>query len=721
MELIIHGTKEGYRSCFNPNYTSKFSMSDIRNGVNTEHPLGQSAYSIAFTNEGYVYTKYIIVRDTLRNYATGFVAFSLFLLKEEELLNKGKDVKTLLDDISSIYVGKYIKDNNINSGEKTSIPEDWNLLDSVWKKYAPQKKEELETKPAGTKEPAKEPAFVYYSDDTKLQKYFDVPYQDEYAPYKQVLFVKSDLKGKPENPLNALRNSGIELKDIDLEKYKVILSYPGFDATNIELQVKINNDESKANNIIWISIKKDDHQKITYNKEHYKIKTIEEKISIFLEKYKNCITIDDTKRTIEICLKVSDLTPEKKEISLKITDSKGNSIPCPQPKISVKRNDHSNWETRGNPITFKGEDIGDYYKIKVECNGYETWLINDYCPANGDNPIKVKLNKKVQENIYGEEPTSKIKKSTIVTICICCAVVIVGACLLIFTGKEDKQPDISNRIRDYVKGDSLFGDTLDYFKGRWEQQRPEIKQPFNFWGLRKGIKADSTEYKIWNTTAQSIESAIEKRNLINQKKFTELLEKQFFNQQLVLKSAIEKVVKDSTQSIAKKLGDFDKMTLTQIADSIEKMLRPKNPINDPQPNQIENKASVNTPQKEANTAESKQGTNAQDITNEIRNYLKGDELRNSKLNEYKTETNDSALKKSIKWVETFWTLAGNNDKKVFEKLLQDIKQDKNLTNSKLKDFLEKICKDFNSFKETKGRATCSTLSELNNKVNSNSN
>jgi len=131
MELIVHGTKQGYKSNFIPNVQPIFALGDIRNGVNNENPLGQSIYSLAFIRGGYIFTKYTIIRDTLRAYATGNIAFSLHLSSNRELEGKGASVKSLLDNLSKYYIDNYTRENNINRGETGLIQEDWGFVKEI--------------------------------------------------------------------------------------------------------------------------------------------------------------------------------------------------------------------------------------------------------------------------------------------------------------------------------------------------------------------------------------------------------------------------------------------------------------------------------------------------------------------------------------------------------------------------------------------------------------
>ncbi|GHT87496.1 hypothetical protein FACS189474_0410 [Bacteroidia bacterium] len=462
MEVVVHGTKGGYKSNFRPNITPTFSLSDIRNGSNNENPLGKSVYSIAFTNGGCVFTKYTIVRDTLRSFATGNIAFSLFISADKELSGKGANVKSLLDKLMTHYIANYVKDNNINRGETTIIQEDWSFLKTVLNEYREQSNTNDETIATGTQE---EPAFVYYTTDEEFQKYFDAPYhQDEYGAYKQIFFVESSLKNKPENPLNALRHSENDLTgkiDFDNPSYTLLINGNGF---NVQPRNKIRKKQTLT---------------ITYYKrDFYKTpNAITGTWNIIKRSYPNCIEVDDVRKTVTI--KQIELCPECKTITIMVKDNRGKLrhdaeiiFESNKSRYEVEKNNTNNeftfkgddigltWEIsariekenmfsdtisitpqkqnevlklilkkrkivnieavdengqkinpfeywindgegyrRGGQHVFEGDDIEKHWNIEARVEGYSSDTV-EYCPATGKNPLIITLKKRQKSDIY---------------------------------------------------------------------------------------------------------------------------------------------------------------------------------------------------------------------------------------------------------------------------------------------------------------------------------
>lgn len=280
----------------------------------------------------------------------------------------------------------------------------------------------------------------------------------------------------------------------------------------------------------------------------------------------------------------------------------------------------------------------------------------------------------------------------------------------IFSGQSPKmqQQTISEKqITSYVEGDYLILDTLKSYKANWEKQKPEIKKEGG--GIFGGgeEKTDSTKYKEWDETLQSIKQAINKRNLIDKKDFAEL-KKQDFSKQFAFQTAIEKIDNTKYAEVREKLGDVSSFTLTQIADSINSILTPKEPVKTEQPQEVKKENSTkpaetkqNTPTETQISTQPKAETQSQsattDKTSEIIQYIKGSELDEAKLQEYKnTKGINQNLKNSIQLCLDFWVLDGSGSgkkSKTYWTFRDKVNADNNFSNSKVKAFLDKMCQE----------------------------
>jgi hypothetical protein len=258
MEVIIHGTNGGYRIFYQTKNIPFSTARDVRRiDRNDGTPVRQTAYSLAFVENGCVYSKYVIVRDIERA-AVGNVAFTVYVPNTQKL--SGADAKAIVDELAQEY-SKYIPD-----GRLERVNEDWRFVDIIANKYKSRLIANYDEMQSGMQDAA----FIYYTTDEELQKYFDAPYQDEYGPFKQVFFVKSDLQGKPENPLNALRHSENNLTrqiDLDNPKYKLLFNQTAKGGVRIDVKANGNTCSNKD------KIHQKQELEISYSKPCFHTKT----------------------------------------------------------------------------------------------------------------------------------------------------------------------------------------------------------------------------------------------------------------------------------------------------------------------------------------------------------------------------------------------------------------------------------------------------------------
>lgn len=389
MEVVVHGTKGGYRVLYKTQGAPSIA-SDIRNNADSQSSMGKSVYAIAFVPNGVVFSKYKIISDTLRNSATGFIAFSLFLPTGERF--SGVDTKSILDELLDHYVNNYIVSNQMNRGERTQIiPEDWNFISDILGKYTTMRDSSDNQLQPG----AEDAAFIYYNSDGELIDYFAKPFQEEYCNYKQVFLINSELKATSDI-INVLRNSGVELKNIDLKnEYFYLNSYNRSKGIIITANGKTRSD-GKNNNLIRAK----DRVEIKFNKDDKFYFPIEAKGSISdptsdIYKYLDI-------RGNQILLKYEAFSypiPKTKTMNLDIKDRNGN--PFNDAIIICKSGLESKTVNSNNQITFKGEEIGKRWSVSVTKG--DNWFLENHpidlirdCPGDiGTVILKLKERKKV--------------------------------------------------------------------------------------------------------------------------------------------------------------------------------------------------------------------------------------------------------------------------------------------------------------------------------------
>jgi hypothetical protein len=388
MEVVVHGTKGGYRILYKTQGAPSIA-SDIRNNASSETSLGKSVYAISFVTNGSVFSKYMIVKDTLRSSATGFIAFSIFLPAGEKLT--GVDVKSLLDQLQSHYVDTYIKTNQMNRGERIQIiQEEWAFINEILSKYTTSKNFSQNQLKSGTKEAA----FIYYNGDGELIEYLDKPFQEEFFDYKQVLLINSALQGNSDL-LNVLRNSGSEIGTIDLKnKYYYLSNYNSSKDLTIKangkpLPVGKNNNVIRANDKVEIKYNKDDRFYLP-KEASGTLSNSSSEIHKYFDINGNQIIINHDAFKNPDC--------KTKVISLEIKDRNGS--PIYDAVITCKN--YEGKTVNDNQIIFSGEDLGKSWKVSAT-KGENLFLDNhpiDFqrdCPEdNGTISLQLNERKKVR-------------------------------------------------------------------------------------------------------------------------------------------------------------------------------------------------------------------------------------------------------------------------------------------------------------------------------------
>jgi len=349
VELIIHGTKQGFQSNFVAGITPSFTLSDIRNGNNSETPIGGSFYSLAFIKKGCVFSKYTIIRDTLRSHATGNIAFSLLIPFGKELSGKGNQVKQLLDTVADAYFSQYVRNNNINRNTTEIIYEDWSFLDTIRSKYSLVNKSESDDHFISGR---KDPAYHYYKTEEALIQFLDNPHQEEYREFEQILFIDSTLKGNT-NPLYVIRNSGIEVNP-DLVNPKFTFNY--FKSEE-GLTIRINDVLCDLGDV---SIRANDNINIYFEKKYHGplidvTGALSDSDGSEIHKY-----FKKSGKTISLNFDNLKLKPEVKSIQFRLVKDCNSNESIDGAEI--KLNSEKNWD-KNLSRQFVGSQIGEQFKI----------------------------------------------------------------------------------------------------------------------------------------------------------------------------------------------------------------------------------------------------------------------------------------------------------------------------------------------------------------------
>ena len=351
MKIFIQARKDGYNVLYpRPTPTEYYQFAaDIQSesADNQSYFYGKFVYSIALSNGGYIFTKYVIGYDVQRS-NLGNIGISVFIPNGKKL--SGVDVKTLLDDLVKTYCVNYCPDYKFSDNQ-----EDWLLFTSLANNYElrPESSHYAKNFTSGTKEPA----FIYYKSEDELQEYFDKPFQEEYSDYRQIFFIDNSLQDKPSNPLNVFRNSGVELKDIDFKnEYYYLNNYSHNKGVTIIANGRNCSDGSYIRAKWQVEIK--------YSKDENCFFPIEAKGTLYdldseIHKY-----LKITDKNIAIKYDAFNPDPRKKAVLFEIKDSYGNPVNDAEIQIGSQQ-----WETVSgyqHKHIFKGYELKQSLKVSAK-------------------------------------------------------------------------------------------------------------------------------------------------------------------------------------------------------------------------------------------------------------------------------------------------------------------------------------------------------------------
>jgi hypothetical protein len=760
MEVIVHGTKGGYKSLKKTERAPSIA-SDIRNNAVINTILGNSFYAIAYTNNGFVFSKYKIVIDSLRNYATGFIAFSIILPQNKKL--KGEDIKSMLDEMLNHYDTKYITNNKMNRGEISPIvDEDWTFLNEITNRFQelPQLLE-FDLKPG-----EKEAAFILYEDMSDLVEFFSKPYQEEYTHHKQVFLI-----GKEQNQedlLKFIKNSGIELKGIDLNNdYFILTNYEPHKNVIIKANGKQlsnqNNNIIRANDLLEIDFKINNFYKEIYSEG--KLSDNSSDIFKYLE-----ITANQIK--LKYYAFVPD--PVTKTLTIITKDSFGNKI---SDAVITCKNNFEPKKVDINKITFKGEDLGKNWTITAQ-KGYkkasknlvpfervndELLLILVEEPKKVETPrfivqagehgviLKNCYSEKIDGNDINIEDTIKpnkgwkfnyfkleIKKIDdydgrliaqykekkikhwVYAVSITLPLVIITSVFLFWPGTDDSNQaqSLKDEIEGYTHSIELNLEKLKDYESKWSNHSPqESKGALDIFRSQSNKISDS----IWKSVDDNIKDAIEKRNLINSLSIDKLKKREFSPKQKKFEEVIKQV--DIIERVllidCLDKDSIAKMNLDQIAIAIQNTLGLQSGISIDTPENINGSDRKDTVESSVSNNESSQpsqiktetpaferqpsANNNKSSNNEIIEKLKGGDISKLGLDDLKIGVTDSKLKNSIELYIKFWGMVTSTNHDDYKKILNIIKVDIYLKDSELKMFLVDLENQFESYKSIPGR------------------
>lgn len=358
MEILIQGTKGGWKLLYPTALTSEAMYrfaSDARR-TDSKGNIRWQFYSIAFGGQGCVFSKYVGVRDVLRQFG-GYVAFSVNIPNSKKM--SGNDIKLLLDELAGRYCNDYVVNGNLG-GE---VHEDWTFVKAIESQYESRLRQVQFRDMVSEQSGSGEPSFIYYESDAELCKLLDSPYQDEYSSFKQVFLLDGSYESSPESPLNAIRHdSQANLTGkIDLEnpRYKLVIQLDK-NNTGVDVEVKSNGKRIFNDNKVY----RKDKLTINYTKKYCTPLPLEGKITdAELQQY---LEIDEDNRIVSVKRDVT-LELASKKLVINVTDLKGRSVENVEVKVSLHDSNSMKSEFDGG-FVFVGEELGKKFTVTARKN-----------------------------------------------------------------------------------------------------------------------------------------------------------------------------------------------------------------------------------------------------------------------------------------------------------------------------------------------------------------
>lgn len=248
------------------------------------------------------------------------------------------------------------------------------------------------------------------------------------------------------------------------------------------------------------------------------------------------------------------------------------------------------------------------FKIRVNENGLAKPGIPEYSHDEFGKDIEPFIGEKngykfrgfKQEDYFGDEAydgvlVAQFKKIPLISN----AKVIAGitvSCILLGTisllgwhlyNKDKVEPITKEKIESYTQGIELKKDQLDQYNDYWDQQKTPIPNKKRFWDYLFAFKEkrelkDLTYQKAWKDTKLKLDSAISKRNFINDFKIEELRRFSYSSAQEDFKFALNKIDSSNYEILKSKIeiSVFQNLNLNEIKDKIDSKLNEiQNPIN----------------------------------------------------------------------------------------------------------------------------------------------
>ncbi len=500
MEIIIYGIKEGFRVLYLTDGASLSWVYDARVENPDKASIGQSAYAVASVNNGFTFTKYLITKNLAYNgtetYATvGNVAFLLYLSKDEKM--SGADIHALLDNLSEEFAVHYIHDGQMGKltpdGKIEEEKGNWDFVAHVIAPYeslvSQRTPEEAVAMSAGTQEPA----YFYYTSNNQLE-YCMEQHWPYYQHYRQVIFVSSDLKDLPSNPLRSLRHDDTQnltpaspshdnetsTKTTDNQPIKEkratkpeAVKVPVDKKNEVTLSLTVVDEMGNAvPEVTLVRISEQGETEMTFRSGMISFEGAEmEDLWMVMTANGNMIseTFKPSDYSDQVLPSVVLRLHKRKVVTFKVIDAKKSNTELENATIRITYNGNTE-VLEGNQRIFEADELKRHFQLSIACDGYAEQF-SLFSPETCNDIFVVKMEKEIQtEKTKGNgtdnpftgggyvKPNSKIGLKILVSFLLVAVIGgIVALSIFFFGNRESKIPPYisSEKVQQYLNDNAL--------------------------------------------------------------------------------------------------------------------------------------------------------------------------------------------------------------------------------------------------------------------------
>ncbi len=500
MEIIIYGIKEGFRVLYLTDGASLSWVYDARVENPDKASIGQSAYAVASVNNGFTFTKYLITKNLAYNgtetYATvGNVAFLLYLSKDEKM--SGADIHALLDNLSEEFAVHYIHDGQMGKltpdGKIEEEKGNWDFVAHVIAPYeslvSQRTPEEAVAMSAGTQEPA----YFYYTSNNQLE-YCMEQHWPYYQHYRQVIFVSSDLKDLPSNPLRSLRHDDTQnltaaspshdnetlTKTTDNQPIKEkratkpeAVKVPVDKKNEVTLSLTVVDEMGNAvPEVTLVRISEQGETEMTFRSGMISFEGAEmEDLWMVMTANGNMIseTFKPSDYSDQVLPSVVLRLHKRKVVTFKVIDAKKSNTELENATIRITYNGNTE-VLEGNQRIFEADELKRHFQLSIACDGYAEQF-SLFSPETCNDIFVVKMEKEIQtEKTKGNgtdnpftgggyvKPNPKIGLKILVSFLLVAVIGgIVALSIFFFGNRESKIPPYisSEKVQQYLNDNAL--------------------------------------------------------------------------------------------------------------------------------------------------------------------------------------------------------------------------------------------------------------------------